>query len=71
MLCEEGWPTDIDMYGDLFNPGEWVILNQESSGMITSYTHDSPHSHFMPNTTLNYRLRARNLVGWGVWSDIS
>ena len=37
--CGDGWPTDTTEWGELKNPGSWIVLYQESAGLFTSYTH--------------------------------
>lgn len=80
--CGDGWPDDTGEWGIPKNPGSWIVLNQESGGLITSYTHiwtngtvnnPDPYMkpHFFPGTLLNYRIRAKSLVGWGPYSEIT
>jgi hypothetical protein len=47
----------------------WVALNSESEGFYLTYTH-SPGGIFTPNTNFNYRVRAKNGVGYGPYSTV-
>jgi hypothetical protein len=48
----------------------WVSLIPETAGLLNSYIHTN--SQIFPNgAKLNYRLRAKNGVGYGAFSTVS
>lgn len=48
-------------------PGNWVALNSGTT-LVTNYEHIN-NAIFPSNIDLNYRVRARNGVGFGVYSS--
>lgn len=62
-----------DAEGTAGTPEEtWVSLIDEGAGVLNAFNHTKPDNElFLANSDIHYRLRAKNGVGYGVYSDLT